>query len=240
MKIAICDNEEIIIFKLKELLMNIAAKIGIKLDISIFYCGEDLWERISRAEFFDIIYLDIEMEADEMNGIETALKIKKVNWAIEIIFVTGFDIYMKAAFDVKPFRFISKPIDEQEFKKVFEIISNYIIESKYEKFEFQLNGRYCSLLLSNIVYFETNKRTVKIKTVDNEYFFYGKIESVMESVKTSSIQFIQIRKHCLVNFKYVIEYSYGYVVLMDEIILNISKEWRANVRKEYIRRRKNE
>ena len=78
LNIAICDDELDAINKLDEILRGIAARQRIKIEIEGFTSGLSLLHHMeSDKNLYDLIYLDIEM--NQMDGLETAKKIRKMN-----------------------------------------------------------------------------------------------------------------------------------------------------------------
>ena len=59
--IAICDDDKVILSEIKNLLLNIAEKNFIKIDVNTYYDGSSLEKDINKGEVFDLLYLDIEM-----------------------------------------------------------------------------------------------------------------------------------------------------------------------------------
>ena len=115
MKIAVCDDSKEICMKITELIRERDRR----LEISVFSCGEAL---LNSDEYFDIILLDIEMK--KLSGIDTAKKLRGLEEnggrkAI-VIFITAFREYMEQAFDVSAFNYITKPIYEERFFRIFD------------------------------------------------------------------------------------------------------------------------
>lgn len=111
LKIAICDDEPMFGNKLELILLENAKKEQIQINIDVYQSGTSLlkgmWED---AVSYDIIFLDIEM--DGMDGLETAKEIRKKNELVLLIYVTSHKSYAIEAYEVQPFRFVVKPIDE--------------------------------------------------------------------------------------------------------------------------------
>jgi two-component SAPR family response regulator len=63
----------------------------------------------------DVAFLDIEMP--EMNGIELAKELKKIDINIQIVFVTGYDQYALNAFDVDAIGYLLKPYNKESVQK---------------------------------------------------------------------------------------------------------------------------
>ena len=82
-----------------------------------------------RTHVPDILLLDIEMPG--MNGIETAKKLVEQNSSCVIIFVTAFDHYAIAAFDLMAIGYLLKPYVKQDLSKVLDrAIENLINQEK--------------------------------------------------------------------------------------------------------------
>lgn len=91
LKIAICDDDKLQTSIIEKLVEEIAAKKFVKVDVSVFYDGITFNDYYKRNNYFDIIYLDIEM--NKMNGIKTAQYIREINPEVIIIFISGYENY---------------------------------------------------------------------------------------------------------------------------------------------------
>lgn len=72
--IAICDDDIVTTSKIENMLQNIAKRNFIQIDTEVFWNGESLAESVKAVNYFDIIFLDIEMGAED--GITVARKIR--------------------------------------------------------------------------------------------------------------------------------------------------------------------
>ncbi len=82
---------------------------------------------IQEGKVPDVVFLDIQME--EMSGIEAATQMSKLSDRINFIFTTGYTDYMKEAFDLYASGYILKPIS---LKKVMSALDHlrYPIEEE--------------------------------------------------------------------------------------------------------------
>lgn len=71
----------------------------------------------------DAAFLDMEMR--DMNGIELAEKMKKINKNIRIIFITAHDRYALQAFGVDAIGYVMKPYTKQEIQKELRKAANF-------------------------------------------------------------------------------------------------------------------
>lgn len=231
LRIAICDDDITIVEQVRQYLEDIAKNTKRQIEVVEFYSGVRLVEVASKKGRFDIIYLDIEM--DIMNGINTALKIREKDINVLLIYVSSHEGYYQQLFDVEPFRFIKKPIDRDIFKEIF-LKASQRLEMKVRDFHFQYNKCIIKIPLKDIMYFDSERRTINIHTEDKIYTYYDKLDSVEESVKNDSIVFIRIHKSYLVNYQYIKQWEYTQVTLYNGYTIKISEERRKKIRKIYM------
>ena len=107
-KIAVCDDENIVIDDIIEKLQSRRNEY----EIVRYNSGDEL---LTAALDFNILFLDIEMRG--LSGMETAFKLREMNYDGIIIFLTSHTEFMPDAFKVKAFRFLNKPIDIEKFNE---------------------------------------------------------------------------------------------------------------------------
>lgn len=74
-RIAICDDDLIITFKIENMLLEIAKNQGLDVEVEVYLDGSELWNDISAGKTYELLYLDIKMV--RLNGIELAKKIRE-------------------------------------------------------------------------------------------------------------------------------------------------------------------
>lgn len=117
--IAICDDCEADAVKIKEIIENNYNKN--KVTTSVFFSGSDL---LKSRIFFDIIFLDIELNGE--NGIDIGNKIKELFYYTLIIYVTHYDSFYSDAFSLHAFQYILKPFNKDNLCNVTEDAINYV------------------------------------------------------------------------------------------------------------------
>lgn len=112
MRIAICDDEEIIRKDIKNRVLKIIPKATI--------CTYASAEELLADTCPDILLLDIQM--DGINGMEAAKTLRKRSCDTVLIFITAVEEYVFEAFDVGAFHYLVKPFsDAQGFSCKYEI-----------------------------------------------------------------------------------------------------------------------
>lgn len=69
-------------------------------------------------ESFDILLLDIEM--GRMDGVSMARELRKVNDAIQIIFITGYSEYISEGYEVAALHYLLKPVGREKLFAVLD------------------------------------------------------------------------------------------------------------------------
>lgn len=133
--IAICDDDNRFAGGLEETLCRMGKNYGLKFEIDVYQDGSSLVKEIKSGRRYDIICLDIQMQ--EMDGVEAARQIRKLDRVVELIYVTSYDSYMKEVFEVTPSGFIVKPLDQKEFEKTFHrVLQTVIGQDAYYRFRY--------------------------------------------------------------------------------------------------------
>ena len=113
--IGICDDEK----EIREKIKNVVEKTMFDDDrdyrIKTFSSGEELLQE--NVGEIDILFLDILM--GDINGMDTARKIRENDKNMEIIFITSLVDYISDGYEVRAYRYLLKPVDE-------EIVANHL------------------------------------------------------------------------------------------------------------------
>ncbi|MCR5194751.1 MAG: LytTR family DNA-binding domain-containing protein [Pseudobutyrivibrio sp.] len=231
MRIAICDDDISFTSKVEELLLKELNAVETKAEIDIFFDGDSLVKAMSFGERYSLILMDIEMK--KVDGIMAAKAIRQIDKSVLIIYISGYDSYLKELFEVEPFRYISKPLAIDKFKKYFmEAIHEISKNENYIKYTF--NGEESRVALKDIVYFESNNRIITIHLNDgSERKFYGKLNKLEKEELKDNNSFIRIHQSYLINYYYVKKVTFSEVVLVkkgQELCLGISEDRKSKVR----------
>ena len=199
MNIAICDDNGFMADKLEALVRSCFSDRG-ECFCSVFYSGEELLESLQEeATVYQIYLLDIEM--GQIDGLETAARIRDADRDAVIIFVTSHGELMPEAFQVLAFQFIVKPFDENKARQIF-LKAVHAVKEKRTCFHFVIRKKTYTLYLKDIVCFESFNRKVIIHTVsDEEYEYYGSLKDVLREL--GSLSFAQVHNSYLVNMEHI-------------------------------------
>lgn len=230
MKIAFCDDNQFFLFLYEEMIKTFSATIS-NIEFDEFDSGNALINQYKMAERpYDIIFLDIEM--GDLNGIETAKKVREYDENVMIVFVTGHTKYVYESFEVTPFRFLIKPIDFDKLKEVLVAAYNKI--KNEDKFlYFTVDRNLIRLACSDIYYLESRKRVLLIHTKSSVYRAYEKL--VTYEAPLYQKDFIAIHKSYIINLNHIIEFNVTTLTMVNGDIIPISDFRRKYVKEEHLK-----
>ncbi|AQS08020.1 accessory gene regulator protein A [Clostridium saccharobutylicum] len=232
MKIAICEDDNI---QRKGILNMIDRYFGMnakKYEVFEFISGEKL---LACTRKFDIFFLDIQM--DNISGIDTAKQIRITYEKAIIIFITGFKDYVFDAFDVHAFHYIIKPINENKFNEILHSAIRLLSKKDKLLIAKTSNSSY-KVFLKDILYLESNQRKVKIHTTYGVIEYYYKISDLEKELLEDN--FYRCHKSYIVNLKYVQSFDNTFVTLKNSEEVYISKYKLTDFSKAFMYYLKNE
>lgn len=223
MKICICDDDKNIHNMLKTYI-NKFLIFNSQDTILDAFSAEELVYEYKNSNFFDIIFLDVEMQ--KISGIDAAETIRKIDSSAIIIFISNFPHYVFDAFRVEALHFLVKPVSEADFKKVFiRALHKYKRINSTVTLKWQ-NERYV-VKINTIKYIEGYKRHITVYTDEGIYETLGKIPEMLKLLEPHG--FIRTHQGFIVNMDYIKRFDQTDVVLFDgtKVMLSVRKRAEA-------------
>lgn len=200
---------------------------------------------------FDVAFLDINIPLG--NGMELAKQIKSRNNALDIIFVTAYNMHAIEAFEIQAFDYILKPFDEKRIETTINHLKEKYIDNKQDQNEMIDK---ISEMFNNLNKLDENLKRIPceengiIKLVDVSSIYYCYIENEKTYIKTfekiyltnyilSKIEtrtnFLRVHRSYLVNIDKIKElYSWfhgTYKLVIDDFKKTEIPVSRSNVKK---------
>ena len=229
-RIAICDDEKSTCAEIESYILMYSKLRFIRNEIEVFYSGEAFCEYVKQGNFFDLLFLDIELPA--INGIEVGKFVRTSlgDEKMDIIYISSKINYAMQLFQNRPMDFLVKPVKYSAVEMNMDIfVKKKGIKSIY--FECLVDKVSRRVFLSEILYFKSDDKKIRIiLTNGEEISFYGKLKDIRMSVPENS--FLVIHKSYMETYEYVNEYTYEWVKMINGDILNISKAHRKEVRSQ--------
>lgn len=234
MNIAICDDDSTFRNSLEKHLRHYFDERSISLNFFHFTCGEDL---INEELFFDLVFLDVEME--KINGIDTGKELKRKNPHNIIFVITAFDGYLDDAFKIHAFRFLKKPLSVVRLYNALDDAAELINNEMIVFYDVQ-SASDVRIYTNDIIFVEIAKKKTKIVTVNGIYYSKEKI-SVWRK-KLNGISFVCPHSSYIVNLDYSIRHTRTLLVLakkdlngniIEKYEISIAPKRQAEIKKKF-------
>lgn len=227
MRIAICDDNNDYINTIENYIERLKTPAT---EWDSYESGENLvFAYTDNNERYDVIFLDMEMK--ELNGIETANKIRDIDEHVIIVFITSYTEYMKDSFKCSPFRFLVKPVDFNEFQEVFYDICKKLKKQR-KTFAFTENKTRVRLFCDDIIYCESQDHWIRICTKEHTYRICKALTDLHELLDKEIIY--RVHKSFLINFQYVKSIKENDIQLYHcDRLIPISRSYKKTVIQEY-------
>ncbi|AFS77878.1 LytTr family DNA-binding response regulator [Gottschalkia acidurici 9a] len=195
-KIVICEDEKEQQELLRLYIVQIFEGLYVEYNLEIFNSGEELLESYPKGT--DVLLLDIQME--QINGIDTARKIRELDDKVEIIFITSLIEYALEGYEVRAYRYLIKPIKYDDLKNnIINCIKEIDIKNKYIIINEQ--GNRIKLDINEITYTEVQKENLTIHTLDQIYKIKGTMNNIEKEI--NCCRFFRCHKSYLINLEYI-------------------------------------
>lgn len=166
---------------------------------------------------YDIVFMDIELP--DLNGMETARKLRELDKKVAIIFVTNMAQFAVKGYEVGALDFIVKPLTYYNFALKLKRAAEYLRANEDAKVFVHVDDGFVTLNLSDIRYVEIIKHKIIYHTVHGDYHTYGTLKKIEESL--AEHHFIRCNYCYLVNLRYVTSVR-GFTAYVGEEELQIS------------------
>ena len=227
MKICICDGNLSVHSKIKKLIAKFKNDEN-HFEITDFSYGKEIIKSYETGKGFDIVFMEIEMQ--DINGIEAAERIKELSPKSIIIFVSGYTDFILDAFRVEALHFIIKPIKETEFNEVFDrAIRKFLAVSSTVILKWE-SERYC-IPVDEISFVEGYQRHLTVHTAGRDYEAVGKLSEIFNTLCHHG--FVRIHQGFIVNMHYIKSFGLTDIELIDGTRVMMSVRRRQEALKIY-------
>jgi len=223
-KIAICDDDATQRQFFCEMCRTINKAQNLQMMVKEYEHGKALLfdlEDVQIMSTIDIILLDINMPG--IDGIDTARKLRELDYQGEIIFITKSNQHWRNAFDVKAFNYITKDDDLQErFAEVFLEAAYAAMERRGRSLLFSSLNETRQIAVSAISHFKIDHYWVKVY-YNNEVFEFTSSMAKIEDLLLGNEDFMRIHRSCLVSIKHIKSVGNKTVVMNNDDELPVSR-----------------
>ena len=228
MKIVILEDNQIEYKKIKMALDDWVKNYDIELKIFHYTSGEIFFEDASNYDpNTDLFLLDIEM--DEINGIEVAKQLRILNYKGDIIFLTAFNDFVFEGYNVHAFNYLVKPLNHELF---FQCLTE--IENKRHANGYTYRNKQqipISIPYPSIISFSVSRHYVYITTHDETFEQYINLNTLIDILPR---QFVQVHRSCIVNLAHVQKLSHNKIYLSNGCTTEVGRTYFKNFKNQYL------
>ena len=157
-QIAFCDDNTDELNRIRALLDALQPFEG-SYEITVFSGGSELLKSEKRP--FDLLFLDVQMP--ELDGYETARRIRETDQNTVLIFLTGVAAPTVEVFQVTPFRYLMKQMDDATIQK--ELLASFEEVTRRSQFVTIRSGNdLIRLNVASLLYLTIAGRSVELVT----------------------------------------------------------------------------
>lgn len=202
-KIAVCDDEKFFRNTVKEYVSNYMKQKGIAYQIDTFQSGKEFVELGIEMVKYKIIFLDINM--NQVDGIETAQRIRELSKEVFIVFVTAYVNYTLEGYKVDAVRYLLK--NNVNFKESIQECLDAINEKMNYvevKKEFKFSEGTKMISLNKMLYIESKLHKLEFHVIEDDlkiYTLYDTLNNVENEL--ISYGFVRVHQSFLVNIKHI-------------------------------------
>lgn len=165
LKMGLCDDDIEAFIILEQYIAEYAKKNAITCKLVYFSSGKELLTQAEKTKDLDILFLDIEMP--EIDGIAAAFQLLKNEISYRIIMLTARTERFKEAFRIGAFRFVTKPIMQQELFEAVDAVRKRMLGN--DELRVYRDGRSHTILQKDICYILAESAATMIYTKKYEF-----------------------------------------------------------------------
>ena len=215
-KIAICDDSDADRQYILNIVNRWATAAGCVLHTNTFNSAENFLFHYATEIDFDILLLDIELEA--MDGVTMAKQLRKNNDTLQIVFITGYSDYLSEGYEVAALHYLIKPVKEEKLCTVLDRAAEKL--SKNEKvLNFEISGEMIRVPIYQIRYADVFGNYVTIHALSDVTvkMTLGELERQLDE------RFYRVGRSTIVNLTQINRVTKTEIKLNDGITVPIPR-----------------
>lgn len=187
-----------------------------------FSSGEGLLRWMEKhAGELDLVFLDIEM--GELDGMETARRLRSADEGLQLVFVTGYTDYVFDGYSVGALGYLMKPAQPERLDEVLDRGLEARLRDGDKAFLCRSGETMYRIPKKSILYFASDRRQVSCVAAARTYTFYGKLDEVERAVGEG---FVRVHQRYLVRSA-AVDRLEGSQVFIGEEALPVSRACRS-------------
>lgn len=217
LRIAVCDDEPLAVDYIVTHVQQWADQNQCALKVSTYSSAEQFLFAYESDKDYDVLFLDIQMQ--QMNGIELAHLVRKQDERIQIVFITALADYIAEGYELSALHYLVKPVSRD---KLYAIMNRVMQNSNKSEAYLLLtvDQSVMRVPINSIMFAEAFAHYIVITTKNGTYQVRENISSLVEKLRDD---FIRPHRSYLVNLRYIYRISKTEMILDDKSVIPLSR-----------------
>lgn len=223
MYIAVCEDEQIYIEGMQHAIENWQRARGYSdVHTRVYLSADDLLDEWESGHVFDVLFLDIGFKY--LSGFDLAKRIRESDPNVPIVFVTNNEGYLQKGYEVSAYRYLIKPIREQEVHECLDHCYRYSKTMDAESFIVSKQGYALRMPYRDVLYIVSGIHTVRIFTrFGKDYQIPIKCNLDTYIQQFPQAYFLRCHRGYIVNIMHACKYTRQIITLIDGTEIPIGK-----------------
>lgn len=197
-----------------------------QVQVHIYYQNKLFYQLPDFISYCQLAFLDIYLPV--VNGFDFAAYLRKWNTEIEIVFQSRSGLYGAKSYRLAALDYLLKPLQE---KHVFQIL-DLVLEKKQKKSLIYRQRNYIKKIkFDEIIYIQIKDHRTWIHCVDHVEMSY---DSILKLKDVLDCRFVQCYRGYLVNTDYIRRVDKDHILLNNQQILPLSRNYRTQIKERMI------
>jgi DNA-binding LytR/AlgR family response regulator len=218
LRIVICDDEPAQVDYLKALVSDWTDGISQSAEILCFDSAEALLYAWEQQPAMDILLLDVQLTG--MDGITLARRLRKMQSACQIIFITAYEQHMAQGYEVEAVHYLIKPVAPEKLNTVLSRALERI-QTGPGRLVFQTQQGLLALPRQETLYLEVFSHVVELHAQGGVYRLTRPIQALESEL---GADFFRCHRSYLVALWAVRRISRGQLLLTNGKVLPLSRQ----------------
>ena len=194
--VSIVEDDAVYADVLKRYLARYQEEYGTQFQVSHYTTGADFLEHYTPDT--DLVFMDIELPG--INGMDTAISLRKVDQLVALVFITNLTQYAIQGYSVDAEDYIIKPVTYAHFAIKLERVLQRLPD-RHAAYMIRTNEGLVRVACDRIYYVESLRHKLLFHTADGDLFMWGTLSEVEADLRQYG--FSRPSKSFLVNMRHI-------------------------------------
>lgn len=231
MRIAVCDDDEPEISRVRKLIAEYQANHNINIDCRYFTNSTDFLCELRGGEY-DLVLLDVPMPG--VSGIQVAQELRELDKNVRLIFVSASPEFAVESYNVGAYHYLLKPVAADSFFALLDKIGGELSVQAEQGFVLKSRDGVVQIAFSKLAYVEVINKTVFFHLTDGTVREVTATLADFEETLLSRPEFLKTHRSYLVNLRYIQAIDITCVIMKNGDSVPVSRQRRSQIQDAYM------